>query len=224
MSAAWGQDFRPDGDAPRYFGLYPAIVTDLVDPDSLGRIEVSFPWLGTDGEQVRAWATLLSPYADADQGLQILPEVDSQVVVGFEAGCLRRPYIVGAAWNGREALPSAPEAANNKRLLKTRSGSLLELDDTGGAVKVTLSTQSGHKLILKDSPQEVSLEHLNGCKITMNAGGQVKIDANSTADITASVLNVHAPMAVFDGTIKCTTLITTSVVSSSYTPGAGNIW
>ncbi len=216
--------FRPDGDAPRYFGLYPAIVTDLVDPDSLGRIELSFPWLGTDGARVRAWATLLSPYADDDQGFQVLPEVDTQVVVGFEAGCLRRPYIVGAAWNGKESMPVSPEKANNKRVIKTRSGSILEFDDTGGAVKVTLSTQSGHKLILKDAPQEVSLEHQNGCKITMNAGGQVKINANSTVDITASVMNVHAPMAVFDGTIKCTTLITTSVVSSSYTPGAGNIW
>jgi uncharacterized protein involved in type VI secretion and phage assembly len=216
--------FRPDGDVPRYFGLYPAIVTDLVDPDSLGRIELSFPWLGADGAAVRAWATLLSPYADDDQGFQVLPEVDTQVVVGFEAGCLRRPYIVGAAWNGRESLPVAPEAANNKRIIKTRSGSILEFDDTGGAVKVTLSTQSGHKLILKDAPQEVSLEHQNGCKITMNVAGQVKINANSTVDITASVVNVHAPMAVFDGTIKCTTLITTSVVSASYTPGAGNIW
>jgi len=217
-------DFRPDGDAPRYFGLYPAIVTNLVDQDGLGRIEVSFPWLGADGATVRAWATLLSPYADQDQGFQVLPERDTQVVVGFEAGSLRRPYIVGSAWNGRESLPVSPEKANNKRIIKTRSGSILEFDDTGGAVKVTLSTKSGHKLILKDSPQEVSLEHQNGCKITMNAAGQVKIDATSTVDITASVMNVHAPMALFDGTIKCTTLITTSVVSSSYTPGAGNIW
>ncbi|WP_295433077.1 phage baseplate assembly protein V [uncultured Thiodictyon sp.] len=217
-------DFRPDGDAPRYFGLYPAIVTNLVDQDGLGRIEVSFPWLGADGATVRAWATLLSPYADQDQGFQVLPERDTQVVVGFEAGSLRRPYIVGAAWNGKESLPVSPEKANNKRIIKTRSGSILEFDDTGGAVKVTLSTKSGHQLILKDSPQEVSLEHQNGCKITMNAAGQVKINATSTVDITASVVNVHAPMALFDGTIKCTTLITTSVVSSSYTPGAGNIW
>ena len=217
-------DAPPDGDAPRYFGLYPAIVTDLMDPDSLGRIEVGFPWLGADGDQVRAWATLLSPYADQDQGFQVLPEVDTQVVVGFEAGSLRRPYIVGAAWNGRESLPVSPERANNKRVIKTRSGSLLEFDDTGGAVKVTLSTKSGHKLVLKDSPQEVSLEHQNGCKITMNAGGQVKINANSTVDLTASAMNIHAPMAVFDGIIKCTTLISTAVVSSSYTPGAGNIW
>ena len=76
-----------DGSAPGYFGVYPAFVTDLVDPDSLGRIEVRFPFLGTDGDRdVRAWATLCTPYADADSGLEILPEVGSQVVVAFEAG------------------------------------------------------------------------------------------------------------------------------------------
>jgi uncharacterized protein involved in type VI secretion and phage assembly len=156
--------------------------------------------------------------------LQVLPEVDTQVVVGFEAGCLRRPYIVGAAWNGRERQPVTPEAANNLRVIKTRSGSVLEFDDTEGAAKITLSTASGHTLVLSDASQEVTLEHSNGCKLTMNAGGQVKIDANSTVEVTASMMNVHAPMATFDGTVQCTTLIATSVVSSSYTPGAGNIW
>ena len=69
-----------------------------------------FPWLGTDGDRdVRAWATLCTPYADDDQGLAILPEVGSQVVVAFEAGNLRRPYIVGCAWNGQAALPHDPE-------------------------------------------------------------------------------------------------------------------
>src|SRR5687767_13143733 len=101
-------DFRPDGDARRHFGVYPAIVTDIVDPDALGRIRVKFPWLGSDGEAVRAWATLLTPYADGDQGFEMLPAVDTQVVVAFEAGNLRRPYIVGAAWNGQETLPETP--------------------------------------------------------------------------------------------------------------------
>jgi uncharacterized protein involved in type VI secretion and phage assembly len=217
---------RPDGEALRYFGVYPAIVTDVVDPDSLGRIQVKFPWLGQQGStDVRAWATLLSPYADADQGLEILPAVDSQVVVAFEAGLLRRPYVIGAGWNGVESLPEAPAASNNKRLLKSRSGSLLEFDDTDGAAKVTVSMQSGHKLVLDDSAREVTLTHSNGCIVKLDVSGKVAIQANSMVDVTAPTLNVHAPTANFDGLINCTTLIaSTSVVSPMYTPGAGNIW
>jgi uncharacterized protein involved in type VI secretion and phage assembly len=217
--------FIPDGSAGRHFGVFPAIVTDIVDPESLGRIQIKFPWLGADGDSVRAWATLLTPYADDDQGFEILPAVDTQVVVAFEAGDLRRPYILGSAWNGSEALPEAPAAANNKRLIKSRAGSLFEFDDTDGAAKVTISMKSGHKVVLDDSAQEVTVKHSNGCVIKMNAGGQIEIQANATVEITASALNVHAPVATFDGIINCTTMIASSgVVSPSYTPGAGNIW
>jgi uncharacterized protein involved in type VI secretion and phage assembly len=214
-----------DGAAPRYFGVYPAIVTDIVDPDSIGRIQVKFPWLGDDGADVRAWATLCTPYADDDQGIEILPSVDTQVVIAFEAGDLRRPYIIGACWNGVESLPESPASPNNKRLWKTRAKSLLEFDDTDGAAKVTLSMDSGHKLVLDDSAQEVRLTHSNGCVITFNAAGQIQITANATVEITASALNVHCATSTFDGLINCTTLIaSSSIVSPSYTPGAGNIW
>lgn len=216
----------PDGEGPRYFGLYPAIVTDVVDPEELGRVELKFPWLGADGERdVRAWATLLTPYADDDQGFFVLPAVDTQVVVGFEAGDLRRPYVVGACWNGKEKPPESPAAPNNKRLIKTRSGSILEFDDTDGAPKVTVSMKSGHKVVLDDAAQEVTVAHANGCTVVLNAGGQVEINANSSVEVTAPAVNVHAATSTFDGTINCTTIVcSVGVVSPSYTPGAGNIW
>lgn len=208
-----------------FFGLYPAIVTGIVDPRGLGRVELRFPWLGTEGAEVRAWATLLTPYAEDDQGWEFIPSVDTQVVVGFEAGDLRRPYVVGAAWNGREALPEPPAEANDKRLLRTRSGSLLEFDDRDGAAKVTLSMKSGHALVMDDAAQEVTLTHANGCTVTMDAAGNVKITANLAVEVTASVMNVHAGVANFDGVVNCTTLVASAgVVSPSYTPGAGNVW
>jgi len=218
-------DFRPDGGAPRYFGLYPAVVTDLVDQDNLGRIEVKFPWLGEAGADVRAWATLLTPYADDDQGFEMLPEVDSQVVVGFEAGELRRPYIVGACWNGQASLPESPQQPNNKRLIKTRAGSLLEFDDTDGAAKVTISLQSGSKLVLDDSAQEVKLAHSNGCSLKMDSSGNVTVTALSGVTLTApSGLTVTAPSTTFSGTVTCTSLTATSITSPVYSPGAGNVW
>jgi phage baseplate assembly protein gpV len=113
------QDFRQDGGAPRYFGVYPAIVTNIVDPDNLGRIEVSFPWLGSDGDSVRGWATLITPYADDDQGFEMLPSVDTQVVVAFEAGDSRRPY--GAT----------------KVTLSMRSGHKLSMDDAANEIELT---------------------------------------------------------------------------------------
>lgn len=217
--------FPGDGDGPRWFGLYPAEVIDLVDPDSKGRIKVRLPSFGTAGEGVSAWATLLTPYADQDQGLEILPEPGSQVVVAFEAGDPARPYVVGACWNGRRTLPEAAAAANNLRTLRTRAGSQLQFDDSAGAAKVTLSMQSGHKLVLDDVSNEVVLEHANGCVIRIDIGGTVTVTANVRLEVNASIVNIRAPMTICDGILKCDTLIAnTGVVSPSYTPGAGNIW
>ena len=62
------------------------------------------------------------------------------------------------------------------------------------------------------------------CPVAEGIDCQVKITANSTVEITASTVNVHAPMVNCDGVVRCQTLITQSVVSPSYTPGARNIW
>jgi uncharacterized protein involved in type VI secretion and phage assembly len=219
------ESFRPDGDASRYFGVFPAIVTDIVDPESLGRIQVMFPWLGADGDSVRAWATLLTPYADDDQGFEVLPAVDTQVVVAFEAGDLRRPYIIGSAWNGKEKMPEAPAEANNKRLIKSRAGSLFEFDDTDGASKVTISMNSGHKLVLDDAAQEVKLEHKNGCVIKFDVSGNATITAMGAMTINApSGLTVNAPSSIFSGSITCQPLTATAITSPLYSPGVGNVW
>ncbi len=218
---------RPDGAAPRHFGVYPAIVTDIVDPKNLGRIQVKLPWLGKDagGQDVRAWATLLTPYAGDQQGIEVLPEVGTQVVVAFEAGDLRRPYIVGSCWNGKEKLPQTPEKPNNKRVWKSRAKSLLEFDDTPGAEKVTIKMARGHTVVLDNAANQVRIQHANRSVITLTSDGKITIRANSTVDITASALNVHCPTAKFDGIVSCNTLVANSAVASpSYTPGAGNIW
>jgi uncharacterized protein involved in type VI secretion and phage assembly len=214
-----------DGGTPGYYGVYPAIVTDLVDEDGLGRVEVRFPWLGTDGDRdVRAWATLCSPYADDSQGLLVLPEVGSQVVVAFETGNLRRPYVIGSTWNGREALPHRPAASNDIRLFRSRADSRLEFDDAAGAQKVRITMASGHEVTLDDGAQEITVRHATGCTVRLTVTA-VEIQANVSVDVTAPMVKVDAPIATFSGIVKVGTLIAEQMVMSpAYTPGAGNIW
>jgi uncharacterized protein involved in type VI secretion and phage assembly len=214
-----------DGQGACFFGVYPALVTDIEDPDNLGRVQLRFPSLGTTGDRdVRAWATLCTPYADKDQGLAILPEVDSQVVVAFEAGDFRRPYVVGSAWNGQSALPHQPKASNNIRMLRSRADSRLEFDDTAGAAKVSLTTSNGHRVVMDVGSAEVTIKHSNGCTIKLSAT-DIDITANATVNVTAPSLNVKAPTSTFSGIVNCQTLIASvGVVSPSYTPGVGNVW
>ncbi|MFI5979778.1 phage baseplate assembly protein V [Streptomyces sp. NPDC051555] len=214
-----------DGSVPGYFGVYPAFVTDIVDEKRLGRVEVRFPWMGKEGERdVRAWATLCSPYADDEQGLLVLPEVDSQVVVAFEAGNPRRPYVLGAAWHGSAALPHTPEPSNDLRQLRSRQDSRLQFDDTPGAAKVRITMASGHQVTLDDATQQITIRHSGGCVVRLT-GGAVEIHAVSSLDVTAPVVNVTAGYSAFSGIVRVGTLmVDQGIVSPAYTPGAGNIW
>jgi uncharacterized protein involved in type VI secretion and phage assembly len=213
-----------DGAAPGYFGVYPAVVTGLVDPERLGRIEVRFPWLGKAGDHdVRAWATLCSPYADGNQGLQILPEKDSQVVVAFEAGNLRRPYIIGCAWNGTAPLPTPATRANNLRILKTRSGSRLEFDDDSSP-KITVKTPKGHKVVLDDTGTgTVTVQVAGGATIKVTATS-VDINGMTSVSVKAAKVDVTTPVATFSGIVRCEVLqANASVASPVYSPGVCNL-
>jgi hypothetical protein len=64
---------------------------------------------------------------------------------------------------------------------------------------------------------------LESSGVTVTASAKVKISA-STMEISAGMLTVNAGMSKFSGVVKADTVITNSVVSASYTPGAGNIW
>jgi uncharacterized protein involved in type VI secretion and phage assembly len=215
-----------------YLGLYPATVTRLAgDPQQQQRIEVALDWLAaTDGDDPpTAWAVVVSPYADADQGIQMLPEVGSTVVVGFLAGHPDHPYVLGATWNGNAEAPDTFDDANNTRVIQTRSGTRLEFDDTEGAAAVRLSvagTTGKHSLVFDDAARTITLTSASGATITMTASGGVNIDAAATVDITAAMVTVNAAMSDFKGVVKCETLIASSggVISPSYTPGAGNVW
>jgi hypothetical protein len=59
--------------------------------------------------------------------------------------------------------------------------------------------------------------------IIMNASAKVTINA-SQVEVSSSMVTVDAGMSKFSGVVQCDTLISNSVVSASYTPGAGNIW
>jgi hypothetical protein len=79
--------------------------------------------------------------------------------------------------------------------------------------------------VLDDAAQTITVAHSGGSEIVFTAAGQIEIRANVSVDVYASVVNVHAPMAIFDGMVKCQTLIAeVAVTSPTYTPGAGNVW
>lgn len=213
-----------DGSAPGFYGVYPAIVTKLVDPPRQGQVQVRFPSLGTDGDtDVRAWANLVSPYADGGHGLEILPDVGTQVLVAFASGQFGEAYVLGACWNGKAAPPENATEANNLRLLRSRTDSALTFDDTAGAEKVTITMKSGHRIELDNQQRQLVIKHSAGPVITMTAAGEITMRC-TTVDVTAPKVNVHAATSTFDGAIICQNLTAmVGVTSPLYSTGVGNL-
>lgn len=238
-------DFRPsligsgsgiEQNHYRLFGVYPALVTNIVDPDNQGRVEIELPWtVEDDSTQARSWARLVTFMAGAERGSWFIPEVEDEVLVAFIAGDPRWPIVTGSLWNGVDAPPETMDSAgeNNLRSITSRSGHTLTFDDTSGAEKIEVVTQGGHVLNLDDgSGGEIVLTHSGGSEIKINSSGtisitalnQVKVDAPAGMTVTTPMLTVDAPYSKFSGVVKAETVITNAVVSSSYTPGAGNVW
>jgi len=228
-----GDGHRAGGTEGRWYGVYPALVSDIKDPDGQGRVKVKLPWApDADGGAYEAWARLATTMAGKSRGTWFVPDSNDEVLVAFEGGDPRRPYVIGSLWNGTDSTPESMDGAGNnyKKVIKSRNGVKVTLDDQDGQESLKLETPGGQKLTLKDGPGSVQIEDSNGNSIklessgvTITASAKVTVNASSVA-VSAGMVTVDAGMSKFSGVIKCDTLITNSVVSSSYTPGAGNIW
>lgn len=209
----------------RTSGFVRAIVVNTQDPDGLGRLQVSIPDLKDD-----PWIERASFLAGNGHGALFTPAIGDEVLVAYEGGGARRQlFVIGGLW--REASPPPPIAAGSNmiQVLKTRSGVSIVIDDTSGSESLLLETPGGQRLHLKDGPAMLEIRDANGTTIRLDTSG-VTIESSarvtlqaSQINLEASLVDVNAGLAKFDGVVQCQTLIANSVVSASYTPGAGNV-
>ncbi len=181
-------------------GVVIGIVTNNKDPDDLGRVKVKFPWLSDSDES--NWARVISPMAGKERGIYFLPEVDDEVLVAFEFGDINMPYVIGSLWNGKDKPPQTnSDGKNNMRIIKSRSGHLIKLDDTDGAEKIEIIDKSEKNKIVIDaknekisiiSSKDIEISAPNG-KVTIEANdieaksnASTKIEASAGMDLKAS--------------------------------------
>jgi phage baseplate assembly protein gpV len=89
--------------------------------------------------------------------------------------------------------------------------------------KVIVKTAGGHKVVLDDNGGTVTITHSGGCSVRLTTS-EVVVQANAQVRVSAPMVTFDSPTVSFSGVVKCDTLISQSVVSANYTPGAGNLW
>jgi len=224
QTAGWGG---------RWYGVFPALVVDIRDPDGQGRVKVALPWSpDAGGGRYEEWARVATLMAGNNRGSWFVPDVNDEVLVAFEHGDGRRPYVLGGLWNGGDRSPASMDGAgrNFRKVLRSRNGVTITLDDQDGRETMILETPGGQRVTLGDGPAAVEVVDASGNSVTLRPDGitvtasaRVTVNASQVA-ISAGLVTVDAGMSRFSGVVQADTVISNSVVSASYTPGAGNIW
>lgn len=195
--------------------LMVGIVTNNKDPKKWGRVRVKFPTLTEDHES--DWARVVAIGAGSSRGFDCLPEVNDEVLVGFEHGDIHRPFVIGGMWNGKDAPPTSVDnsVVNGKvrlRTVKTRTGHTLQFveEDKDSSKKgIYLDSVYGHKLYLNDTDKKIELKtngnhHLllddtnKKIQITTSGGHTVTLDdqARKITMSATSEIELTAPQKI----------------------------
>ncbi|MBD1847224.1 VgrG-related protein [Cyanobacteria bacterium FACHB-63] len=181
--------------------LMVGIVTNNKDPKGWGRVKVRLPTLTEDHES--HWARVVSIGAGKDRGFDCLPEVNDEVLVGFEHGDIHRPYVIGGVWNGKDSPPeqiddSLQGGKVRLRTIKTRTGHTIQfVEEDKGSSKdgVYIQTAGGHQIQLNDSDRSIQIKTNGGHQVKLDDMGQsitikstlnLKIEAQGNIDINAT--------------------------------------
>lgn len=213
---------------------YLAKVVSVQDPDSLNRVQVRiYNCDGNTDEDAPVWARVSMPFAGANKGAFLFPDTGDEVLVVFLSGDVRFPVVIGSFWNGSDSAPDQFGSSVDKWTFTGKNGTKIAiLEEQSGQETIKFTTPGGQTGKLTDaSGGTIELSNSGGSSIkidsqgiTINSASKVKITASGQVEVSASMVKVDAAMSKFSGVVKCDVLQATTVVASTYTPGAGNIW
>jgi uncharacterized protein involved in type VI secretion and phage assembly len=216
-------------------GSYLAKVVAVNDPAGISRVQIRLiSFDGPDTQDAPIWARVAVPFAGDNRGSFFIPDVDDEVLVSFVNGDPRLPIVIGGLWSGSAAAPETLGGSGDRVdrwTITGKAGTRIAIVEeqasdatisftTPGGISGELTDSGGGKIEFTMGGTTVTYDNQG---VTINTGMNVKVQA-TLVDISASMVTVNAGMSRFSGVVQADSIITNSIVSASYTPGAGNIW
>ena len=168
-------------------GVALAIVVDNKDDSGTGRIKVRLE--DSPGETLTA--RVATPMTGAGRGVYFIPEEGDEVLVAYEHGEPRRPYVIGSLWNSQDRAPlTNADGLNDVRRIRTRKGHLLTFDD-GAKGRVEVALNDGKHLAIDDDGIRLDDGKGNGVTI-QSASGAVTIQAAGSIKVKASQISLES--------------------------------
>jgi len=187
-----------------------AVVKENNDRESLGRVRVNFSWQGSS--ELSPWLRVLTQHAGKDNGIYFIPEIDDEVLVGFEHNNPDKPFVLGSSFHGKIKPDKWHDPDNNIKVIKTKSGNIIYLNDEAGkeqirianeddANQIILSLEGNGKITIQSKgdiemsgksikleAQELTIESVN---TTMKSSGKCVIDGGSLTEVKAQLIKLN---------------------------------
>jgi uncharacterized protein involved in type VI secretion and phage assembly len=182
-----------------------AVVMDNKDPEQLGRVRVQFLWQQEqDDSQMTPWIRIAQPHGGDNKGFYFIPEIEEEVMVGFENGNAEKPYVIGTLWYGKKDLGSkqSPKErwsqgdSNAVKGIRTRNGhAIVFYDNPDGKGCLLLYDAAHNSIVINADDDKIYIQskgdiELHASKdIILSAGGNIinnageNIESNAGGDI-----------------------------------------
>jgi uncharacterized protein involved in type VI secretion and phage assembly len=148
------------------------VVVGVVTAVDVGTVKLNFPWLDPNHET--DWVRIATVMSGNNAGSFLMPDVNDEVLVAFEHGDTRFPYVIGFTWNGVD-LPPGTNVRDRK--LMSKNGHMLRFLDSG--------PDSGTKgaLVIEDA---------SGNRITLS-DGKIVVQSKFMIEIEAPAIYLQGP-------------------------------
>ena len=192
----------------KFYGVVTGKVRSVSDPLSLGRVQLTLPFL--DDSDSSPWARVAAPMAGRFYGHYFIPSVDDEVLVAFEHGDVKAPYVIGALWTAKSQ-PPLMSPSDEKRAIRTPGGSQIVFEDRPAAITIqtaptpvqslpgTVSpTGTNHSVALTPSGIELASNKeiklgVQTTKVTISSTGVEITLGASSVKLTTSSIEIKAP-------------------------------
>lgn len=183
---------REEQEAAPATALLIGIVTDNQDPGGQGRVKVRFPALSPD--HASNWARVVVPGGGPERGIQFLPEVNDEVLVGFELNDIHQPYILGGLWNGVDLPPRKSDQVVSggevsQRIIRSRTGHTLTFDDSEGGGGITIEDPHGNRFFLDTAADSLSIQVKGDVEI--RADGSLTLEAAGSVVVKGAMIDLN---------------------------------
>jgi uncharacterized protein involved in type VI secretion and phage assembly len=156
------------------------VTNNDADPDKLGRVKVKVPALSDNDETW--WARVVTPSAGAAHGIFSLPAVGDEVILGFENGDTRRPYVLGSLFNGTDKpvddmIKGQPAGKHGNYVANTGEKYLVNAEKE--------MEFKGKKPMLLEGKDTMKIHSDKAMTIEVAGGADMKLDGGSNVNVKA---------------------------------------